>query len=321
MVSLNSFNIKKTSEEGNTMNFEVGPLPKGYGHTLGNMLRRILLSSIPGSAITAVKLDGALHEYASLDGVLDDVLKVLLSIKNVVVRSRVDEPVTLTLNVQGKAGAQVEVKASDIEKNSDVDIVNGDYVITKLDGKASFKAEFTINNGTGYIFPDQEVRKELGTLPIDATFSPVVLVSYDVAETRVGQETDLDQLNLSVETNGSINSLEAVNISVRLLNEMTSHLSQITKDLLDGKEAEILKSTTVKEEEVVVEDETTKKQLVVEDLNLSTRLTNALLRSGIDELTKLEGYTEEELASIKGMGKKSLDELIEVLKKYEIKVI
>lgn len=322
MISLSSFNIKKTGEEGNAMNFEIGPLPKGYGHTIGNILRRILLSSIPGSAVTAVKIEGAQHEYSTIEGVSDDVLTILLSLKNVVVRSMVDEPVTLEINVSGKkAGDLTEVKAADIAANSNVEVINKDYVITSISDKASFKAQIIVNNGIGYVYPDQEARKELGMLPLDARFSPVSLVNYSVTQTRVGKETDLDQLNLSVQTNGAINGLEALNIAVRLLNEMTEHLAQTTKDVLEGKEVEIPKSTLVDavEEEAGEEQET--RSLVVEELNLSTRLTNALLRSGITDLSRLEGYTEDELASIKGMGKKSLDELVETLNKYGVKVL
>lgn len=172
MVALNQFSIKKVEEKGNTATFAIAPLPKGYGHTLAVYLRRILLSSIPGSAITAVKIDGVQHEYSTLAGVSDDILAVILSLKNVVLVSKSLEPVVLDIDVKGKDGEVVEVKAGDIQTTSEVEIINPEYVITKLtNAKSRFKAQLTVKRGVGFATGDESARKELGMLPVDATFS------------------------------------------------------------------------------------------------------------------------------------------------------
>ena len=176
MINLNQFIVKKVDSKNNVATFEIGPLPKGYGNTLGNFLRRVLLSSVPGSAITAVKIDGVQHEYSTLSGVSDDILAVVMSLKNVVVISKSLEPVVLEIDVKGKDGEVVEVTAGDISLNQEVEIVNPDYVITKLTGhKSKFKAQFTVQRGIGYVSGNEHVRKELGMLPVDANFSPVKL--------------------------------------------------------------------------------------------------------------------------------------------------
>ncbi len=325
MISLNEFSVKKVSEKGNTLTFAVGPLPKGYGHTLGNFIRRIMLTSIPGAAITAVKIDGVLHEYSTMAGVPDDVLAILLSIKNVVVTSKTLEPVTLKIEAKGKDGQVVEVKASDIQEDSNVEIINPEYVITKLNGaKAKFSAELTVERGTGYSLPKEELRKEISVLPLDAAFSPIKLVNYIVTSARVGRETDLDQLEISIETNGSIKAEEALHIAADTINQMTTHLKSLTEAMLNGDEIAVSlneqqKKTLVRQS--VAEESDNKLPIRVVDLNLSTRLTNSLLKSGYDDLRKLEGMTEEELSNIRGMGSKSFIELLEVLKKHSIKLI
>lgn len=323
MISLNSFNINKVSgSKPNKATFEIGPLPKGYGNTVGTFLRRILLSSIPGSAITAVKIDGVQHEYSTLAGLPDDILTILLSLKNVVVVSKSMDPVTVEINVSGKDGDVVEVKASDISTSQDVKVVNGDYVITKLTSKkAKLKAELTIERGVGYELGKEDVRREIGVLPLDANFSPVKLVSYEISSTRVGQETELDQLNLTIETNGAVTAVEALHAACDILNTVTEHLVMLSSGMLNGDEVtvEIKKQEKSKVKEVSQSAE--KNPLKVSDLNLSTRLTNALLRSGYDDLYKLEGLTEEELSNIRGMGSKSYTELLDILKKHSIKIV
>lgn len=324
MISLNQFTIKRTSEKTNLGVFEVGPLPKGYGHTLGTYLRRVLLSSIPGSAITGIKLDGANHEYTALDNIADDVLTIILSLKNVAVVNKTNEPQVLEIEVKGKEGTIVEVKASDIQKNNNVEIINPEYVITKITGpKGKFKAQLTVERGIGYKLAKDETRSELGFLPIDSNFSPVKLVNYEITPTRVGKETELDQLNLSIKTNGAVTPIEALNVAADILNQATSHLLELSGKLLKGDEITVKLTEEQKMEETknTFVSSTSRPKLKVSDLNLSTRLTNALLRSGYTDLSKLEGMTEEEVANIRGMGSKSLTELLDILKKYEIKLI
>lgn len=322
MVSLNQFNIKKTDAGNNTVTFEISPLPKGFGHTLGTFLRRTLLSAIPGTAITAVKIQGVEHEYSTLEGVSDDILAVILSLKNVVLLSKSLEPVTLNINVSGKDGKVTEVKAGDFEPNSDIEVINPDYVITKLtSGKSKFVASITVERGIGYSLTNEELRKELSMLPIDANFSPVKLVNYEITPARVGKETELDNLNLTVQTNGSVTPVEAFHIATDALNQVTAHLVQITDDMLSGKEISVTLSKQQRQIEENVATSSSEAPVRVSDLNLSTRLTNALLKSNYDDLRKLTGLTEEEVANIRGMGSKSFEELLTILRKYDIKLV
>ena len=321
MIGIKNFSIKKISEEKNIGSFVISPLPQGYGNTLGNILRRVLLTSVPGSSITSVKIDGVQHEYSTLEGLPDDVLTFVLSLKNVVLVCKTHDEVTLELDVKGKKGEVVEVKASDFSKNADVEIVNGDYVLAKLTSeKASLKATVTVQRGNGYVLPQEERRKELGVLPVDANFSPIRLVKYDIVPTRVGEETELDQLNLTVETDGSVTPVEAMHVASDILNQMTSHLLQNAENMLTGNEVTMMVGEKVEEvkEEVEVK---AKEPIKVMDFNFSTRLTNALLRGGYDDLRKLEGLTEEEVANIRGMGSKSLVELKDALKSNGINLV
>lgn len=321
MISINNFKIAKVNESVNQADFEIGPLPQGYGITLGNILRRVLLSSIPGSAITSVKIDGADHEYSTLSGIKDDVLTILLSLKNVIFHSKSDEPVILEIDVKGK-NEPVEVKAGDIVENSDVEVINKDYVITTLtSAKARFKAKLVIERGVGYKLPKEEVRQEVGMLPVDAIFSPVKLVKHNVVPTRVGNLTELDQVNISVTTNGAITPADSMNIASNILLEMAQNFVQQTKDMTSGRVVNkpVIVSSGVQSD--VNESVDSSNKLVVAEMGLSTRLTNALLRSGFDDLNKLNGFAQEEVANIRGMGEKSLVELLEVLKKNSIKLI
>lgn len=322
MISLNQFSIEKLTNGENSTIFQVGPLPKGFGSTLGTFMRRTLLSAIPGTGITAVKIEGVEHEYSTLNGMKDDVLALMLSLKNVVLLSKSLEPITLNIDVKGKDGEVVEVKAGDIQANSDIEIINPDYVITKLtNGKARFVASLVVERGIGYHFANESYRKELSMLPIDANFTPVKLVTYEITPARVGKETELDQLNLSIQTNGSISPEEAFHIAADTLNQVTEHLVKVTKDMIEGNDVSVELSKKQRENiesNTIVSDETPVK---VADLNLSTRLTNALLKSEYDDLRKLSGLTEEEVANIRGMGSKSYEELIAILKKYNIKLV
>lgn len=325
MISLNQFNIKRASETKTVGDFEIAPLPKGYAHTFGTFLRRVLLSSIPGSAITSVKIDGVQHEYSTISGLKDDILTVILSLKNVVLVNKTEEVQILKISVKGKKGEVVQVKASDIEKNQNVEIINPDYVITELTSeKAKFAAEITVERGVGYRLPDETLRKEMGVLPIDASFSPVKLVNYSVSLARVGKETELDQLNLHIETNGAVTPIEALNVATDLLNQVTTHAFELTKALLKGGEVTVELANQKKFEETksaLLGEKRSIQSMRVSDANLSTRLTNCLLRAGVNDLSEFEGMTEEELAGIKGMGSKSLEELLAVLKKLGVRVI
>jgi DNA-directed RNA polymerase subunit alpha len=326
MISLDQFTIKKTEEKDNVATFEIGPLPKGYGYTMGTYLRRVLLSSVPGTAITAVKIKGALHEYTTVEGLSDDILATVLSFKNVVPVSSSTEPQTLEVNVKGKKGEAVEVTAGDIQETDEVSIVNKDYVISTITkGGSSFEAQVVVERGMGYSLANEDSRKEIGMLPIDAKFSPVKLVSYEVTDTRVGKETELDLLKLHIETSGAVTPEEALFVASETLDKATNRLVDLANKMLTGEEVTLVVNEKEKEQKEVKEEEVEEPEeqdpLKVMDLNLSTRLTNALLRSNIEDLRKLEGMTEEEVMGVRGMGAKSFDELAEVLKDNNINLV
>lgn len=238
MFPINQFVIKKVKESANTGIFQVGPLPKGYGHTLGNVYRRIMLSSIQGAAVTSVKINGIQHEYSTMAGLQDDVLGIVLALKDVAVVSHSDEPVTLSLRVKGKKGSPVEVKAADMEKNPLIEVINPEHVITTLtDEKAELDAEVTIQKGFGYAMPNEDVRKEIGTIPVDANFNPVKLVSVKVTDTRVGQQTDLDLLEMQVVTNGVISPTVALQTAATILTKVSEHLLESANDIQSAKES------------------------------------------------------------------------------------
>ncbi len=310
MLQLNQFNVKTVEDKEDYGLFEIGPLPRGYGHTVANTLRRILMSSIEGAAIISVKIAGVKHEYSSLEGIHEDILKVILSLKNIVIINHSDEPQVLKLTAKGSAKAR-EVKAGEIETTGEVEIVNPEYVITTLSGpKAKLELELIAERGTGYRYPDESKRKEIGVIPLDANFSPVVRVNTRIVQARVGQQTDLDQVNLEVYTNKAMKPGEALLKAVQALDEVSNRFVS----LLGGtpKEIEFVQEEPKSEEKKI--------ELPIEDLGLSTRLTNALVNSHYKDLTELEGMNKEDFMSIKGMGQKSVDELYEVMKENNLEV-
>lgn len=310
MLDIGKFKILTSEESDFFTKFEIGPFPKGFGHTIGNAIRRILLSSISGSAITSVRVKGAEHEYSTLDGMQEDVLTFVLNLKNISINSHSEEPVVLKMTISGKKGETVEIKAGDFEDNSDVEIKNPELVLGNITkGTTDLVIEVTVENGLGYALPDQDKRKEVGTIPVDALFSPVKHVKIDVVETRVGQQTDLDQINMEVNTNGASSPKEAFLEAVEIFDLIANRLVD-----LGGGDSLTNKMEVEEEEEEIIEV----KKLPIFELNLSTRLRNSLLNSSINDLTELEGRSKNEILSFKGMGKKSYDELISLLSTNEI---
>jgi len=322
MFPINKFTVKVISESDTEGVYQIGPLPKGYGNTIGTTYRRLLLSSIRGAAITSVKIDGVQHEYTTLAGVQDDILQVLLALKDIAVISHSDDPVALRINAKGNSKGVVEVKASDMEKNPMIEIINPDLVITRLsDAKSEFKAEVTIERGLGYALPDDSMRNEVGRIPVDAIFTPVRRVSIDVTDTRVGQQTDLDLLQLHIVTNGTIAPSAAQYQAADIQDKVAEHLVASTEELLHGKAKEQAADTMVP---MSTDEETGSSEgapLSIEDIDMSTRLKNALVNANYTDLRELEGLTEEEIKNTKGMGDKSFEELIDLLKKHEVKLI
>ncbi|MBN1331293.1 DNA-directed RNA polymerase subunit alpha [Candidatus Dojkabacteria bacterium] len=304
MLEIDKFKLKKIKEDGEHGEYEIGPLPKGFGHTVANSLRRILLSSIEGAAVVGVKLNGVDHEYSSLEGVQDDVLAILLNIKELAIVSHTQDDVVLKLSKKGKKGDVVEITAKDIEPNADVEIVNKDLVITTLSGAASkIDAEIRIKRGIGYAYPDESIRKEIGNLPIDANFNPVVRVEYQIAQARVGQRTDYDLINLNITTNKVKTPAEVLLEAAEIYDMIANKLVNIFGG--DSDEVASMSKESTKEEDG--------EKIKISEVSMSTRLTNSLMNAGIATLNELDSKDYEEVENYRGMGSKSFEELNEIL--------
>ncbi len=297
--------IAEMAQDGTYGRFVVEPLERGYGTTLGNSLRRILLSSLPGSAVSNVKIDGVLHEFSVIPGVKEDVTEIILNLKCLAIKntSEGNESKVAYIDVEGEG----EVTAKDIKADSDIEILNPDLYIATLSGGANSKLymEITISKGRGYVGADKNKKEDqpIGMLPVDSIFTPVTRVNFLVENTRVGQITDYDKLTLEVWTNGTIAPDEAVSYGAKLLNE---HLALFI-DLSDN----------AKNTEILVEKEEGKKEKVlemsIEELDLSVRSYNCLKRAGINTVEDLACKTEEEMMKVRNLGKKSLEEVLNKL--------
>lgn len=297
--------LAKVEDHGaNSATFVVEPLHTGYGMTLGNSLRRVLLSSIAGSAIVAFRIEGASHEFTTVAGVKEDVVDIMLNLKNVRVRSHSDEPVELRLE---KKGAGV-VTAADIKSNADVEIVDKDAVICTIDDpKASVVIDLVVESGRGYRTIEESGTKRVHSdmIALDAIFSPVVRVRYKVESTRVGQMTDLDKLLLTVDTDGSITPRDAFEEAAAILvNQYTALAGSTTVEAAPSVGAS-------------AEDGDTELMTPIEDLNLSARTTNALINNDIRTINDLVTLSETDLRELKGFGSKALDEVKDKLAEME----
>ena len=277
--------------------FVVEPLERGYGTTLGNALRRILLSSLPGAAITNVKFDGALHDFSNLPGVLEDTIEIILNLKAVSLKIHSDEPQTLTIDTD-QAGA---VKAKDINAPSDVDILNQEQHICTLEENARLYMEMTAVNERGYVPAERNKlpQQPIGVIPVDSLFSPIRKVNYRVEDTRVGQITDYDKLTLEVWTDGSIRPDEAVSLAAKILNTHISLFVNLTEQV---DEVEITSDRKEEDLEKILE-------MTIEELDLSVRSYNCLKRAGINTVGELVRKPEEEMMKVRNLGKKSLEEV------------
>jgi DNA-directed RNA polymerase subunit alpha len=314
MLDLNNFYVTKETEADNKGVFVIGPLPKGYGHTLANSVRRILLSSLTGAAISSIKIAGAEHEYSTIKGMQDDVLTLILKLKQVVIKSYSEEPVKVKLNVTSKKGETRVVTAADIEADASIEIINKDVELTTVSDGAKLTAELTIENGRGYKTSDAISRDEIGLIPVDALFSPVENVTIDISNARVGQRTDYDQIKLTITTNGAITPTESLEEAFGIFNNISERLLELVKAGMTG--AEKKGGTTEAKNEPTDEF-----GIQVSELKLSTRLKNALTNSAITDLRVLDGKTKEELMEIKGMGEKSVDELVEIMQNNNLTII
>ena len=287
------------SDDNSYGKFVVEPLERGYGTTLGNSLRRILLSSLPGVAVNSVKIDGILHEFSTVPGVTEDVTEIILNIKKLAIKLHSDGPKTIYINHEG-AG---EICARDIKCDSDVEIINGDLHIATLNEDAKLFMEIVIDRGRGYVSADrnkQLLQPVIGVIPVDSIYTPVMKVNYTVDNTRVGQITDFDKLILEVWTDGTINPPDAVSLGAKILNE---HLNLFI-DL----------SESAKNAEIMIEKEESKKEKVlettIEELDLSVRSYNCLKRAGINTVQDLTNRSENDMMKVRNLGRKSLGEVI-----------
>ena len=283
--------------EGNLQRFAIGPLEPGFGHTIGNSLRRTLLSSIPGAAVTQVRFDDALHEFDTITGVAQDVTDVILNLKDLVLVVHSDEPVTLRLDARGPA----DVTAADIQPHPDVEVLNGDLAIATLNGKGRLAVDLTVQVGRGYVSADKNnTSSTIGVIPIDSIYSPVRRVSFEVETQRVEQSTDYDRLVLEIETDGSISPREALASAggtLRALVQLVEEMSDEPQGLELGEAVQLASGGPDMD-------------LPIEDLELSERPRNCLKRAQVNTVGELLQKSEDDLLAITNFGQKSLDEVI-----------
>ena len=279
--------------------FVVEPLERGFGTTLGNSMRRVLLSSLPGYAITSVKIDGVQHEFSTIPHVKEDVTEIVLNLKNVILKIHDEEPKTLYINAQGEG----EITAGDIQCDSSVEILNPELHLAYLDEGAQVNMELTADNGRGYVPCDrnkQIMDLPIGTIAIDSIYTPVLKVNYTVENTRVGQQTDFDKLILDVETDGTIPADEAASLAAKILNEHLNLFVDLSEEMGN---AEIMVEKDDDGKEKVLE-------MTIEELDLSVRSFNCLKRAGINTVEDLIEKSEEDMMKVRNLGRKSLDEVI-----------
>ena len=285
--------------DGTYGKFIVEPLERGYGTTLGNSLRRVLLSSLPGYAIISVKIDGILHEFSTIPGVKEDVTEIVLNLKDVILKIHGDGPKTVYIDASGEC----EITAGSIQTDSEVEILNPELHIASLDSSANVHMELVCDKGRGYYSAERNKEKfppTIGVIAIDSIYSPVLKVNYTVENTRVGHVTDLDKLTLEVWTDGTIHAMEAVSLGAKILNEHLSLFGDLSDEAYDT-EIMVVKSDNAKEKVL---------EMTIEELDLSVRSFNCLKRAGINTVEDLISKTEEDMMKVRNLGRKSLDEVI-----------
>lgn len=289
------------AEDNSYGKFVVEPLERGYGITLGNSLRRILLSSLPGAAVTSVKIDGVLHEFSTIPGVVEDVTDIILNLKQLSLKLHGDGPRVIRVDAEGEG----VIRAGDILTDADVEILNPDLHIATLDKGARLVAEITVNKGRGYVPADQNKTPDMpiGVIPIDSIFSPIRRVNYTIEHTRVGNRTNFDKLTLEVWTNGTIKPDEACSWGAKILKEHLELFLSLTDD------ADTIEVMQEKDEN----DRNKLMEMTIEELDLSVRSYNCLKRAGINTVAELCAKTEEEMIKVRNLGKKSLEEVTQKL--------
>ncbi len=298
--------IAEISEDKKHGVFVVEPLERGYGLTLGNSLRRILLSSLPGSAVSQVKIDGVVHEFTSIPGVVEDVTEIIMNIKSLKIKNNSSSD-ALKIAYLERAG-EGPVTARDIKADADIEIMNPDQLICTLSGGADSRIgmELNITKGRGYVGADKQKRDgaEPGVIPVDALYTPIVRVNSTVVDTRVGQVTDYDKLTLEVWTDGTMDPVEAVSLAAKVMSE---HLALFVDLSEDAKNAEVMVEKTESKSEKNLDKN-------IDELELSVRSFNCLKRANIDTVEQLCSKTQEEMMKVRNLGRKSLDEVVAKLK-------
>lgn len=295
-----NFKLIVAKSEANSAEIHLEPLEKGFGHTLGNALRRVLLTNLEGAAATQVKLDGVSHQFSTLEGLQENIIDFILNLKGVTFKLDGDKPAVVKINVKGKK----VVTAGDLDCPAGVTVTNPDHVLATLTGpKSELKGAITVEKGIGYATADEHNTNEIGVIPVDSIFTPVIRANYTVEATRVGQQTDLDKINLTIETNGTITPEDAVKEASEILSAYFTQVYNPTFAESEGTTSSLAA------------------ELTVEELGLPTRVTNALKKGGFTKLTDFTNATEQDVMKVKNLGEKSVKDIIKKLAKrgYEIK--
>ena len=297
MIEFEKPNITKIDENKDYGVFVVEPLERGYGTTLGNSLRRVLLASLPGAAVTSINIEGVLHEFDTVPGVREDVMQIILNVKGIAVKSYVQYEKIIELDVEGP----VEITAGDILTDSDIEIVNPDHYLFTIGEGASLKATLTVNSGRGYVPADQNKKDDapVGTLAVDSIYTPVTKVNYQVEPARVGSNDGFDKLTLEILTNGTIIPEDALGLSARIL---TEHLNLFTNLTEIAIATDVMKEVDTTSDDRILER-------TIEELDLSVRSYNCLKRAGINTVYDLTEKSEAEMMKVRNLGRKSLEEV------------
>jgi len=297
-----TIDIIKMSDDDKHGSFVIEPLERGYGTTLGNALRRIMLSSLPGTSVSSVKIDGVLHEFSTIPGVKEDVTEIILNIKQLAIKNTSDSPEPKVAYIEFEGEGQVT--GADIQADPDIEIVNKDQLIATLSGGSDSKLfiELTINKGRGYVVADKNKTEDqpIGVIPVDSIYTPVERVNLKVENTRVGNVTDFDKLTLEVWTNGTLSADEAVSLAAKVLSE---HLNLFINLSEKAKDVEVMVEKEEDEKEKVLE-------MSIDELELSVRSYNCLKRAGINTVEELTNKTSEEMMKVRNLGRKSLEEVL-----------
>ncbi len=304
MIEIEKPNIatENLTEDGRSGRFIIEPLERGYGTTLGNSLRRVLLSSLPGVAVTNIKIDGVLHEISTIPGVKEDVTEIVLNVKGITAKLHSEGPKTVVIDMTGPC----KITAGDIKQDADIEILNPDLHIATISENVRFYMELTFNHGRGYV--SQEKNKlnnqpAIGTIYTDSIYTPVYNVSYNVENTRVGSNTDFDKLTIDILTNGTISAKEAISLAAKILND---HLNLFVNLSDEAQKIDVMIESKETVKEKVLE-------MTIEELDMSVRSFNCLKRAGIDTVEDLTNKTEEDMIKVRNLGKKSLEEVIQKL--------